>query len=50
VSTPLYYCGREFTAEDLATIGELLASLPTRRAIADALCDALAWQRPGGRR
>ncbi|MHB1712483.1 MAG: DUF4338 domain-containing protein [Acidimicrobiales bacterium] len=50
MSGPFSYCGREFTSEDLATIGELIATLPTRRAIADALCDALSWQRPDGRR
>jgi len=50
VNTPLRYCGREFTTEELALIAELAASLPTRRAIADALCDALSWRRPDGRR
>jgi len=50
VSAPLDYCGRELTSEDLATIGELVASLPSRRAIADAPCDALAWRRPDGSR
>ena len=50
MSAPACYCGREFTAEEMARIGELVATLPTRRAIADALCDALDWRRPDGRR
>jgi hypothetical protein len=50
MSAPARYCGREFTAEEMARIGELVATLPTRRAIADALCDALCWRRPDGRR
>lgn len=43
------YCGREFSPADMNAIGELAASLPTRRAIADAVCDALDWTRPDGR-
>jgi len=34
----------------MAMIAELVASLPTRRAIADALCDALCWRRLDGRK
>src|SRR5665811_2606008 len=44
------YCGRTFTATELALLRELAATLPTRRAIADAACDALGWTRPDGRR
>lgn len=44
------YCGRTFTPADLETIRALAAALPTRRAIADAVCDALHWRRPDGRR
>jgi len=44
------YCGREFTPAELQLIGRLAATLPTRRAIADAVCDALGWRRPDGRR
>jgi len=44
------YCGREFTQADLKAIRALAAALPTRRAIADAVCDALDWRRPDGRR
>jgi hypothetical protein len=44
------YCGRDFSAADLAVIRTLAATLPTRRAIADAVCDALDWQRPDGHR
>jgi len=50
MSAPAYYCGREFTAEELARITELCRLLPTRRAIADALCDEICWLRPDGRR
>lgn len=44
------YCGRTFTATELAVLRELAATLPTRRAIADAACDTLGWTRPDGRR
>lgn len=44
------YCGRTFTATELGLLRELTATLPTRRAIADAACDALGWTRPDGRR
>jgi hypothetical protein len=44
------YCGRDFSEDDLARIRRLCAELPTRRAIADALCDELLWRRPDGRR
>jgi len=44
------YCGRTFTPADLEAIRGLAAALPTRRAIADAVCDALDWRRPDGRR
>ena len=43
------YSGRDFTDEDLTVIGHLAASLPTRRAIADAVCEALDWRRVDGR-
>jgi len=44
------YCGRDFTGEDMTVIAALAASLPTRRGIADAVCDRLSWTRPDGRR
>jgi hypothetical protein len=44
------YCGRDFTADDMRVIGRLAATLPTRKAIADAVCDALGWLRVDGRR
>jgi Druantia protein DruA len=49
MSGPVRYCGREFSPHDLAVIVTLAATLPTRRAIADAVCDALSWRRPDGR-
>lgn len=47
---PVRYCGRDFTEEELDLAGRLAATLPTRRAIADALCDALDWRRLDGQR
>jgi hypothetical protein len=47
---PARYCGRDFTPAELLEIRSLAATLPTRRAIADAICDALGWHAPGGRR
>ncbi len=47
---PARYCGRDFTPAELEEIRSLAASLPTRRAIADAVCDALPWHRADGRR
>jgi len=47
---PARYCGRDFTPADLDIIRGLAATLPTRRAIADAVCDALPWRRADGRR
>ena len=47
---PARYCGRDFTPAELEEIRSLAASLPTRRAIADAVCDALGWRRADGRR
>ncbi|MDN5934077.1 MAG: DUF4338 domain-containing protein [Pseudonocardia sp.] len=47
---PVRYCGRVFSPADLDTIRALAGRLPTRRAIADAVCDALGWTRPDGRR
>lgn len=44
------YCGRDFSDDDLTLIRRLATTLPTRRAIADALCDELSWHRPDGRR
>jgi Domain of unknown function (DUF4338) len=48
--SPARYCGRDFTPAELEQIRALAASLPTRRAIADAVCDALAWHRADGQR
>jgi len=44
------YCGRDFTPAELDLIRGLAATLPTRRAIADAVCDALPWRRADGAR
>jgi hypothetical protein len=50
VSEARRYCGRDFTASDMEVVRALAASLPTRRAIADAICDELGWRRVDGRR
>jgi hypothetical protein len=47
---PARYCGRDFTPAELAVIAELTAALPTRAAISRAICDALGWTTPDGRR
>jgi Domain of unknown function (DUF4338) len=44
------YCGRDFTAGEMRVVADLAAALPTRSAIADAVCDALGWRRADGRR
>jgi len=43
------YCGREFTDTELDLVRSLASELPTRKAIADALCEALGWLRQDGR-
>jgi hypothetical protein len=45
----LRYCGRSFTPAELDHLRHLAATLPTRRAIADAACHDLGWVRPDGR-
>ncbi|MGH3304385.1 MAG: hypothetical protein ACRDOK_22440 [Streptosporangiaceae bacterium] len=47
---PAVYCGRAFTPAEVLLIRRLADALPTRRAIADAVCDALGWRRADGRR
>ncbi len=44
------YCGRDFSESEMEVVRALAASLPTRRAIADAICDELGWRRIDGRR
>jgi hypothetical protein len=43
------YCGREFTDTELDLVRSIAAELPTRKAIADAVCEALGWRRQDGR-
>lgn len=43
------YCGRTFTPAEIDLVRDLATALPTRRAIADAVCDTLGWRRPDGR-
>lgn len=43
------YCGRDFSAAEMDTLRTLSATLPTRSAIAEALCEAIGWARPDGR-
>ncbi len=50
MSEALRYCGRDFSQDDLIVISDLITVLPTRQAIADAVCEALSWYRPDGRK
>jgi len=45
---PVRYCGRDFSAAELAVIAELTATLPNRAQIAAAVCARLGWRRPDG--
>jgi Domain of unknown function (DUF4338) len=47
---PARYCGRDFTPAELDAIAGLAAALPSRAAISRAVCDALGWHAPDGRR
>ena len=47
---PARYCGRDFTPAELDVIAQLAATLPSRAAISRAVCDALGWVTPDGRR
>jgi hypothetical protein len=47
---PARYCGRDFTPAELHVIGQLAATLPSRAEISRAVCDALGWATPDGRR
>ncbi len=47
---PARYCGRDFTPAELAVIAGLAGRLPSRAEISRAVCDALGWHAPGGRR
>lgn len=47
---PARYCGRDFTPAELDIIAGLAAALPSRAAISRAVCDALGWITPDGRR
>lgn len=46
---PVRYCGRDFSADELDAVRAVAATLPTRSAIAEALCATLDWTRPDGR-
>jgi hypothetical protein len=46
--TGVRYCGRSFTEAELDHLRHLAATLPTRRAIADAACHDLGWTAPTG--
>ncbi len=47
---PARYCGRDFTPAELDIIAQLTGTLPSRAAISRAVCDALSWVTPDGRR
>ncbi len=42
------YCGRHFTDPELERIRDLARSLPSREAIARAVCSEFAWYKPDG--
>jgi hypothetical protein len=46
----LRYCGRHFTAEEIELIRALIGSGLHRADLSRAVCDALGWRRPDGRR
>jgi len=48
VTDTVRYSGRDFTVEELQVVRDLAASLPTRTAIAGAVCKALDWRRIDG--
>ncbi len=47
---PARYCGRDFTPAELEVIAGLAGTLPSRPEISRAVCDALGWPTPDGRR
>lgn len=44
------YCGRDFSAQDIQLIGELIAQTPTlsRTALSQRVCQQLGWLKPDG--
>ena len=48
--TPARYCGREFTAKELALIREVVESCSglSRKELAQTICELLGWKRPSG--
>lgn len=51
-ATPARYCGRLFTAEEMALISRLIAGpgKPNRAQLSRLVCDELRWFRPDGHR
>jgi len=51
MSRPRHYCGRSFSASDLAIIRELIADHPgrNRAQLSRLVCERLEWRRPDGR-
>jgi hypothetical protein len=49
-ATPLRYCGRTFTHEEIELIRALVAdeARPNRAQLSRSVCQALGWLRPGG--
>ena len=48
-SLAVVYCGRPFTDRELERIRDLSRTLPSRAAIARAVCTEFDWRRPDGR-
>lgn len=51
MSRPRHYCGRSFSAAELAVIRELIADHPglNRAQLSRLVCERLEWRRPDGR-
>ena len=50
MSESVRYCGRDFSEDDLTVIRNYTKTLPNRQQISYAVCDALCWYRPDGRK
>ena len=50
ITTRQSFCGREFTAEDMSLIQEIVDTCRgiSRRELAHTVCELLEWKRPGG--
>ena len=49
--SPIRYCGRDFSADEMEKIRRLIASSPERNRaqLSRQVCNELGWRRPDGR-